>query len=193
MGCDLKRVYCLRHGETKWTMSGQHTSNTDISLTENGRIEARELGNRLRREEVKFDNVLCSPYLRTRETCELAGLLNDAQINEDLKEWNYGDYEGITTKEIQKIDPGWTVFSKPTPGGESFDEVLKRADRLVESLLKLSGTVAIVSSGHFTRVIASRWIEQDVRFGARLKLSTGSMGILGFEHGNPCIELWNSI
>lgn len=185
-----KEIYLLRHGETPWTLSGQHTSFTDLDLTSHGEGEAERLGESLR--GIHFDHVLCSPLLRTRRTCALMGYEKVAQIDPDLVEWNYGDYEGKTTGEIRKSCPDWTVFTKDPPNGETAAEIKIRADRVLERAMNLDGRVALISSGHFSRVLGARWIGLPVSGGQSLLLSTGSKSILGFEHSHRVIALWNN-
>lgn len=185
----VEKIFSLRHGETKWTKSGQHTGLTDISLTENGQKEAQLLGQSIK--GVEFSHVFCSPLLRVVQTASLAGLSKDMLIDPDLVEVDYGDYEGLTSKQIKEIDSDWSVFTKRAPNGESLDQMKERADRIISKVLKLEGNVAILSSGHFSRVIGARWINQDVSFGKHLYLSTGAKSILGFEHGNQVLMRWN--
>lgn len=183
-------VYLLRHGETEWTLSRRHTGLTDIDLTPNGRLEAKLLGKSL--HNIHFDHIFCSPLKRALDTCVIADLGESYVIDQDLVEWDYGKYEGLTSAEIQKTDPSWTIFSKDPPGGETSLAVQKRADRFLQRILSLEGTIGVVSSGHFSRVLGARWIEQPVSFGERLTLSTASKSILGFEHGYRVIQLWNN-
>jgi len=174
--------YLCRHGETKWTKTGQHTSVTDISLTEEGKKQAELLGKRLK--GIHFVRVISSPMERTIETCRLAGL--EPEINPDAAEWNYGKYEGLTTEEIGEK---WNLFRDGAPGGESVEQVGKRADRLLKSLK--DDPVIIFSHGHFSRVLAARWLGLPVSAGALFYLSVASISILGLEHGRPVIRLWN--
>lgn len=185
----VKQVYILRHGQTAWTVTGQHTGLTDIDLTENGIREAELLGKSLKK--IRFDHVLCSPLMRAKRTCAIVGYEKVAQYDPDLLEWNYGDYEGMTSKEIRKNCPHWTIFTKDPPHGEKSSEVGTRADRIINKIINLEGTVALFSSGHISRVIGARWIALPVSAGQHLLLSTGSKSILGFERENPVIELWN--
>lgn len=184
-----KKIYLLRHGETAWTLSGQHTSVTDLELTENGKKEALKLKELL--QGVHLDHVYCSPLKRVRETCKLVGLEKRAIIDDDLFEWRYGDYEGLTSDQIHLINPMWTVFSEDPPKGETKNEVTQRADRILQKAVQKEGTVALFSSGHFSRVLGARWLKQDASFGAHLLLSTASLSILGYEHHLPAIILWN--
>ena len=184
------QVYLCRHGETAWTLSGQHTSFSDIPLTENGIVQAEKLRDRLK--GIEFDRVFTSPLIRAKTTCEIAGYEDEAQIWDDLLEWNYGDLEGMTTPEIRKTIPGWTVFNDGSPGGESIQEVSVRADNVIEWVRQFSGKVALFSSGHFSRVLAARWVGLYAGDGRSLALDTGSLSILGYERDVPVIRLWNN-
>lgn len=187
----LNKVYLLRHGETEWTLSGKHTGLTDIELTKNGRREAKKLKKSLK--GLTFDHIYCSPLKRVRETCRLSGVdQSRVKIDARLLEWDYGDYEGITSAEIHKTNPGWTIFSQDPPHGETAHDVQDRIDSLWEEVLQLKGCVAFFSSGHITRVIGARWLKQPVSFGQHLLLSTAAKCILSFEHGQPVIEVWNA-
>ncbi len=183
------KVYIFRHGETSWSISGQHTGWTDLELNSNGINEAKFLGRALK--GVKFDHVFSSPLKRAKETCVLAGFEKNMQLNPALLEWNYGDYEGLTSAEIWKIDPNWTIFTKDPPKGETSKEIEERVDLFIEKLRDLKGDIAIFSSGHISRAFAARWLNLPVSFGACLYLSTGSKSILGYEHKSPVILLWN--
>lgn len=185
----LQAVYLLRHGETAWTLTSQHTSYTDLDLTPNGRRESKRLGESLK--GIKFDHIFCSPLKRAKETCAIAGFRDRAIIDKDLVEWNYGKYEGLTSEEIQKTDSNWTIFSKDPPGGERARDVQERADRFLARILPLEGTVAVFSSGHFSRVLGVRWISLPIAYGERLLLSTASKSHLGFKHGYQVIHSWN--
>ncbi len=184
------RLFFMRHGETEWSLSGQHTGRADIPLTANGEDEARRLGERLR--VYAFNHVLSSPLQRAWRTCELAGLSQCAKVEQDLIEWDDGDYEGRTSTEIHATRPGWNVFRDGCLGGEMPDEISARADRLIERLMKLDGNVALFSHSHFGRVLAARWIGLAVEHAQSLLLSTASLSILGYEHDRPAIVLWNS-
>jgi broad specificity phosphatase PhoE len=185
----LNRIYLLRHGETEWTQLGRHTGLTDIPLTKNGKKEAKKLGKSLRK--ISFDTILCSPLKRAYDTGAIVFPKDKIVIDRDLVEWDYGDYEGLTSKEIQKTNPGWNVFTQDTPGGESRELIEMRADRVIEKVSRLSGTVAIISSGHFSRALGSRWLKLPVSYGQYFVLSTASKSILGFEHEHPAILCWN--
>jgi broad specificity phosphatase PhoE len=187
------RIYLVRHGETSWSLSGRHTGRTDIPLTANGEAQARALGPRLR--AVDFGLVLTSPAGRARRTCELAGLPRAAEIEPDLAEWDYGDYEGRLSAEILKERPGWDLFRDGCPHGETPEQISSRADRLLERLRPQDGIVAVFSHGHFGRVLAARWIGVPVLDAQRFLLDPASLSILGLEHDKPSapvIALWNS-
>ena len=166
----LPRIYLIRHGETEWSLSGQHTGRTDIPLTARGEDEARELGQRLR--DIQFARVLTSPRQRARRTCELAGLGPVAEIEPDLAEWDYGDYEGQRSADIRKARPDWNLFRDGCPRGEMPAQISDRADRLIARLRVLDGNVALFSHGHFGRVLAARWIGLPVSEGQHFLLPT---------------------
>jgi len=184
-------IHLARHGETAWTITGQHTGLTDLPLTARGECNARLLGERL--SGMKFAKVLTSPLRRAVRTCELAGFGSAAEIDHDLVEWDYGDYESRLTADILRERPDWQLFRDGCPGGESPQQVADRADRIVDSVRAISGDVLIFSSGHFLRVLAMRWIGVDPINGRSLVLSTASLSALGFENGlsSPAIRLWN--
>jgi probable phosphoglycerate mutase len=185
-------AYLVRHGETEWSASGRHTGRTDIPLTRLGEEHAAWLAGRLR--SVRFTHVFTSPRLRARRTCELAGWGAAAVVDPDLAEWDYGDYEGLRTAEILKARPGWSLFRDGCPNGESPGHAAGRADGLIARLRLLDGKVALFSHGHFGRVLGARWAGLPVEASARLGLDTASLGILGFERGDPAapvISLWN--
>jgi len=188
------QICLVRHGETKWSLSGQHTGRTDLPLTERGEQRARNLGPVLQR--MSFTHVLTSPLQRARRTCELAGLGAVAKVEPNLHEWDYGDYEGRTTADIHGQRPGWEVYRDGCPAGESADQVSRRADEIVSNLRTLDGTIAIFSHGQFLRALAVRWIGLSIGEGRHLSLNTASVSILGFEHNNadtPAILLWNAV
>jgi broad specificity phosphatase PhoE len=185
----LGELWVVRHGETEWSRDGRHTSHTEVELTPEGEQVARGLEQRL--EGVQFDLVLTSPRQRTRRTAELAGF-PDAEVDEDLREWDYGDYEGVTTPEIRETVPGWTVWTHPSPGGETAEEVSARMDRLVERVRAVEGRVLVFSHGHASRALAARWLEQPVAEGRLFKLGTATISVLSFEHESPVVERWNS-
>jgi broad specificity phosphatase PhoE len=189
---ELQVIYLARHGETAWSLSGQHTGLTDLPLTEAGERNASRLAERLK--GISFAKVFTSPLQRALRTCELAGFGAVAEIDPDLVEWNYGEYEGLRTAEIRAMRPDWQLFRDGCPGGESPDQVATRADRVVNRLRSVPGDVLLFSSGHFLRVLAARWIGIEATVNARsFMLSTASMSALGYEHdlSRPVIRLWN--
>jgi probable phosphoglycerate mutase len=183
--------FLVRHGETEWSASGQHTSRTDLPLTEPGRARAAALAPQLSGREWAL--VLCSPLRRARETCELAGLGEAAVIDEDLREWDYGEYEGLTTPQIREQRPDWVLWRDGCPGGEMPDQVGVRADRVLRRLREAGGDCVAFAHGHILRVTGARWIEQPVSFGSRLALSAGSVSRLGFERETEVLRNWNSV
>jgi len=187
----LPIVYLARHGETAWTLSGQHTGLTDLPLTQRGERNARRLAERLR--GVTFAQVWTSPLQRATRTCELAGFGAVAEIDRDLVEWNYGVYEGRRTADIHRERPEWQLFRDGCPGGESPQEVGARADRVVTRVRAVSGDVLVFSSGHFLRVLAARWLGLEAASGRYFLLSTASLSALGYEHNlsQPVIRLWD--
>jgi len=187
----LSSVYLARHGETAWSLSGQHTGRTDLPLTERGEHTARALGERLR--GLTFARVFTSPLQRAARTCELAGFGAAAEIDSELVEWDYGQYEGRRTAEIHAERPDWQLFRDGCPGGESPDQIGARADRVVSRVRAVKGDVLLFSSGHFLRVLAARWLGLDPAGGRNFLLSTASLSALGYEHhrAEPAIRLWN--
>ncbi len=185
------KIYLARHGETAWSLSGQHTGTTDIPLTENGERNARNLGERLR--GMHFDKVFTRPLQRAKRTCELAGFGTHAKIDPDLSEWNYGEYEGKRTADIRKERPDWFLFRDGCPGGESVEAVGARADRVLARLRALNADVIVFSHGHFLRVLGARWLGMAASDGRLLLLTTASLSILGYEHNleEPVLRLWN--
>ena len=190
MSTDEQKVYLLRHGETEWSLNGRHTGVTDIPLTENGRIAARLLKPIL--AKVTFTLVLTSPLQRARETCELAGLGQFANVEPDLIEWNYGEYEGLTTEQIRSTRPGWSVFRDGCPGGESPEQVGARADRVITKVRTAAGNVALFGHGHFTRVLAARWINLSANYGENFLLDTATLNILSYYRESPAFQIWNA-
>jgi len=183
-------VYLARHGETAWTITGQHTGRTDLPLTERGADMARRLGERL--NSATFAKVFTSPLRRSTETCQLAGFGEVAELDPDLLEWDYGEYEGRVLADILAERPDWQLFRDGCPGGESPDDVAARADRVVERVRRVDDSVLIFSSGHFLRVLAARWIGEKPIVGKSLMLSTASLSSLSYEHSSdPAIRLWN--
>jgi broad specificity phosphatase PhoE len=188
----LPIVYMARHGETAWTVSGQHTGLTDLPLTPNGEQNARRLGDRLRRQQ--FAKVFTSPLQRAARTCELAGFGGAAERDPSLVEWNYGEYEGLKSADIVARRPDWDLFRDGCPGGESPAQIAARANDVVRRVRAVSGNVLLFSSGHFLRVLAARWLGLGAESAGRhFLLSTASLSALGYEHkfSQPVIRLWN--
>ncbi|MES2273369.1 MAG: histidine phosphatase family protein [Chlamydiota bacterium] len=183
-------VFLCRHGETAWTLSGQHTGSTDLSLTEKGKTQALELGKQL--QKIHFARIFTSPLKRAKETCIFAGFERRLEEDPHLVEWNYGNYEGLTSQEIRAKHPTWDLFTQGAPGGESSSTVGHRADQFIQTLLKQNGKVVVFSHGHFLRVLAARWIGLMPEMGKAFSLSVASLGILGFEADLPAIKLWNN-
>jgi broad specificity phosphatase PhoE len=188
-GSGAGEAVLVRHAETEWSRSGRHTGRTDLPLTEHGREVARSLRERL--SGWRFDLVLVSPSARARETCELCGLGADAGVRQDLLEWDYGDYEGLTTAEIRGQRPDWLLWRDGCPGGESPAEVGARADRVIGEIAADGGDVAVFSHGHMLRVLGARWIALGAESGGRLGLSTGAICVLGHERDTAVIARWN--
>jgi broad specificity phosphatase PhoE len=191
MSDDLPITYLARHGETAWTLSGQHTGLTDLPLTERGQRNARRLGQQL--NGLAFAKVFTSPLQRATQTCTLAGFGGTADVDRDLVEWNYGEYEGRRTAEILAERPDWQLFRDGCPGGESPNQVGARADRVVSRVRAVPGNVLIFSSGHFLRVLAARWLGLEPAAGRYFLLGTASLSALGYEHtrSQPVIRLWD--
>jgi broad specificity phosphatase PhoE len=185
-------VYLIRHGETAWSLTGQHTGRSDIALTEHGEAEARKLAPRL--AHIDFSAVLVSPRQRARRTCELAGLARESEIEPDLAEWDFGDYEGQRSVDIRKTRPEWNVWRDGSPGGELPADVTVRTDRLIARLNRMHGKVALFSHGQFGASLAARWIDLPIINGRHFVLHTASLSILGQTPGDPhlrVITLWN--
>jgi broad specificity phosphatase PhoE len=183
------RVFIVRHGETEWSLSGRHTGRTDLPLTERGRERAAELKPLLAGHS--FSLVLCSPLLRARETCELAGFAAAAELDDDLHEWDYGDYEGLTTPEIRAKRPDWDLWRDGCPDGETPDAIQARADRVLARLRAAGGEALAFAHGHILRVLSARWIELTAAGGARFQLSAGALSVLGHERETATISEWN--
>ncbi len=183
------QVFIVRHGETEWSLSGRHTGRTDLPLTERGRERASELKPLL--ADHSFSLVLCSPLLRARETCELAGFAGVAALDDDLHEWDYGEYEGLTTPEIRAQRPDWDLWRDGCPNGETPAAIQARADRVLARLHAANGEALAFAHGHILRVLAARWIELSAAGGARLQLSAGAVSILGHERETATISGWN--
>jgi broad specificity phosphatase PhoE len=184
-------IWLVRHGETEWSRSGQHTSRTDLPLTHEGERQAESLKRMLVGHS--FALVLSSPMKRAVETCRLVGLAPKVtfETTDDLREWDYGDYEGLTTAEIQKRVPGWTIFTGSVPNGETVERVGARADRVISRALAAAGDVALFGHGHLLRVLAARWVGIEPSGGRLLALSTASLSVLGYERETRVIRLWN--
>jgi broad specificity phosphatase PhoE len=180
-------VLLLRHGETEWSATGRHTGRTDVELTDRGRRQAQALGAAI--TDRRFDLVLTSPLRRATETGRLAGLAGVE--DDDLREWDYGDYEGRTTPEIREEVPAWTVWLGPVPGGERIDEVADRADRVIERLLSAGGDAVVISHGHLLRVLTARWLELAAVEGRRFALDTATLSLLGSERESRAVLRWN--
>lgn len=186
----LPTVYLVRHGETEWSKSGRHTGRTDLPLTKAGEEDGRKLRERL--AAIAPDTVFASPLMRARRTAELAGFT--PEIVPDLLEWNYGEYDGLTAAEIRARNPDWNLFRSGCPGGESPAEIAARVDRLIKRLRELTGTVLCFAHGHILRVLAARWVNQEVALAGNLLLGTANLSMLSFDHNSldePAIKMWN--
>ncbi|MGH7723634.1 MAG: histidine phosphatase family protein [Candidatus Dormibacteria bacterium] len=183
------QVLLVRHGATDWSQEGRHTGWTDVPLNAEGLRQAAALAPRLAQHT--FATVLCSPLRRALTTCEHAGLSQHAEPDPDLREWHYGDYEGLTTAEIRARSPGWNLWADGVRGGETLEQLAARADRVVERLRSLHGDVAVVAHGHLLRVLAARWLGEPAALAQHLDLSTASLSTLAWEHEWPSITLWN--
>lgn len=186
---DTPEVLLIRHAATEWSAAGRHTSHTDLPLTAEGRLAARGTARKL--EGQSFERVFSSPLRRARETCEICGLGAQAQMVDQLVEWDYGEYEGLTTAQIRERRPDWNLWRDGCPAGESPAQVAARADAVIATLPSLPGKVAIFAHGHILRVLAARWIAAEPQFGARLMFSTGALSLLGQEHGAGALMRWN--
>jgi len=185
-----QKVLLVRHGETEWSLNGRHTSTTDLPLTPEGERRAKVLKPFL--DNWSFELVLCSPRLRAQRTCELIGFGSHAEITNDLAEWNYGDYEGLTTPEIRQSVPEWTVFSHPCPHGETAADVAARVDRVIQRVRQISGDVLLVGHAHSLRVLTARWLGLDPTNASLFRLETGTWSLLGYEHSSPVIQVWSA-
>lgn len=185
----LPEIWLIRHGETAWSLSGQHTGRTDLPLTAAGEQRAREVGRYLAGRH--FALVLTSPLTRARETCRLAGYGDVAQIEPDLREWDYGDYEGRTSAQIQESVPGWTIWTAPVPHGETIQQVAARASRVIERASGAGGDVALFAHGHLLRILTACWLGIAPDGGRFFALSAGSLSVLGHEHETRVISQWN--
>jgi broad specificity phosphatase PhoE len=187
----LQTIYLARHGETAWSLSGQHTGLTDLPLTKRGECNARRLGQRLR--GLEFARVFASPLQRAARTCELAGFSARAEVERDLVEWDYGQYEGLRTADIRAFRPDWELFRDGFPAGETFEEIGARADRIVNRVRSVDGSVLLFSSAHFLRVLAARWLGLKTEGARYFLLGTASLSTLTYEHhrSEPAIGFWN--
>ena len=183
-------VFLIRHGETVWSLGGRHTGTTDIPLTDNGRRLAERLKPILARHTFRL--ALCSPMLRARETCELAGFGDAAVTEADLVEWNYGEYEGLTTTQIREVAPGWLIFRDGCPAGETPEQVAARVDRVIARSRAIDGDVVLFAHGHVLRVLAARWIGLSALGGQHFMLRTGAVSVLGFYREIPAVRVWNA-
>jgi probable phosphoglycerate mutase len=183
------QVVLVRHGETAWSRSGQHTGRTDVDLTDTGRAQSAALASRLASRS--FALVLTSPRTRAAETCRLAGFGDRREVDADLAEWDYGDYEGRTTADIRQERPGWSLWRDGVPGGERGADVGARADRVIARARAADGDTLVFSHGHFLRVLGARWIELDVADGGRFALDPASLSVLGWERETPVFACWN--
>jgi broad specificity phosphatase PhoE len=186
----LEQIVLVRHGETEWSKSGRHTSRTDLSLIEEGRERATALRSELSRWS--FSLVLSSPLKRALETCELAGFGDRVELDENLREWDYGEYEGLTTPEIRTENPGWNLWRDGCPGGELPGEVAARADRALARMRAAEGAVVVFAHGHILRVLTARWLHMGPEAGARLALAAGALCVLGYERETEVVERWNA-
>ncbi len=186
---DRPRIWLVRHGETEWSLSGQHTGRTDVPLTTAGQRQAEALARHLAGRA--FALVLTSPLGRARETCRLAGYGSTAQVADDLREWDYGIYEGRTTAAIRAVEPGWSIWTHPVPEGESIDQVGARARRVIDRALGAGGDVALFSHGHLLRILGACWIGRPPGDGRLLALATASVSVLGWERETRVIQSWN--
>lgn len=182
-------VVLARHGETEWSLSLRHTGKTDLPLTDEGRRQARALGPRL--HAWTFSLVLTSPLQRALETCRLAGYGEQAQVRSDLEEWDYGQYEGLTSQQIEGLQPNWSLWRDGCPGGETARDVGRRADRVLAEVRRVDGDVLIFAHGHVLRVLTARWLGEPPEGGRHYALQTATVSVLGYEHADPVIRLWN--
>ena len=183
------QIVLVRHGETEWSLSGQHTSGTDLELTERGRERAIALAPQL--SKWNFSLVLSSPLRRALDTCKLAGFGEAVELSDDLKEWDYGEYEGLTTPQIRETDPSWSLWRDGCPGGEQPQQVGARADAVIARLREADGDALAFAHGHILRVLTARWIGLPVAGGARFALGAGAICVLGFERETEVVAHWN--
>jgi broad specificity phosphatase PhoE len=183
------QVFIIRHGETEWSAAGRHTGRTDLSLTEIGREQGKALVKLIAGR--RFDLVLTSPLRRAHETCELAGLGGQARVEPDLAEWDYGEFEGLTTKEIRERIPNWSIWTHPPQQGERLDDLAERVDRVIQSVRAVDGDVALFGHGHALRVLTVRWLDLNPIVGSGFELDTGAIGVLGWSREFPALIRWN--
>jgi broad specificity phosphatase PhoE len=188
-GTENLQLWLIRHGETEWSLSGAHTSRTDIPLTERGRERATKIRDYLAQR--KFSLVLASPLQRARETCRIAGYADVAQIEENLREWDYGIFEGRTTADIRKDQPDWSIWDSPVPEGEPVEYVAARAQKVIDRALLVGGEVALFAHAHILRILAATWLGLEPRGGRLFALGTGSVSTLGYEREARVICTWN--
>jgi len=190
MSAERPDVVLVRHGETGWSRTHRHTGRTDVPLTDLGREQAERAGRALTGRDLAL--VLCSPLVRARDTCRLAGLDGRAEVVDDLAEWDYGDAEGLSTADMQRQRPGWTVWTHPVGGsGESVDQVGQRADRVIARIEQSQGDVAVFAHGHVLRILAARWLGMPAVGGRHFVLGTATVSELGYEHANRVVQRWN--
>jgi probable phosphoglycerate mutase len=189
MAAARNQIWLVRHGETEWSRAGKHTSRTDMPLTETGQRQARALGQRL--AGCSFALVLTSPMSRARETCRLAGYGDVAQVTDDLHEWNYGIYEGRSTPEIRKEQPGWSIWTTAVTGGESLEQVGERVLRVVDRAVAAEGDVALFAHAHVLRILAARWLGLPAAGGRLFALGAAAISVLGWDHDTRALDVWN--
>lgn len=185
----MQKIILVRHGETEWALNGRHTGHTDITLTDQGERQAKALTPLLK--TFSFQQAFVSPLQRAKNTFHLSGLQTEFQLDNDLYEWDYGNYEGLTSPQILEKNPNWSIFTDGAPGGESTKDIELRADRILKKARQYSGDVAFFSSGHILRSIACRFLNLPIELGKHLVLSTASLSILGYDRKNPALLLWN--
>jgi broad specificity phosphatase PhoE len=185
-----EHIFIVRHGETEWSLNGRHTGSTDLPLTEHGREQAAGLGREL--DGQPFELVLSSPLERARDTCELAGFGAAAELCDDLREWDYGDFEGMTTPEIHSAHPTWNLWRDGCPGGESPAQIAARVERVLARISGAHGDAIAFAHGHVLRVLTARWLRMEVSAGARFKLAAAAVGVLGYERDTEVIERWSA-